>query len=198
MRDGTIVEAFQKMEGMVGNDIRLLNKTVTTLAMRMDAIQKVMFGSRFSFVIAGLCSIFAPKMLERSITKVHQQIQADYLAKVKEQMEKAQKAVIHPDDLNPIKIDRLKQVVNVAIVVVGLSFVGCVPKSHIKKSYDDGFAKANTECLQLQGQIQNYIRGLEVSNAAKTERLRKFNQVDEKGNLITKDTKDTKEDKAKK
>lgn len=187
MRDGAIVEAFTRMERMVGSDIRLLNKTVATLAMRMDAIQKVMFGSRLAFIEAGFLSVFAPKMLERAIDRVHKSIEDDYKKKVEARMEEARKAVIKPEEnTNPMAVDRLMKVVNVLIVFVGLSLVGCVPKSQIKRSYDEGFAKANTECLQLQGQIQNYIRGLEVSNAAKTERLRKFNQVDEQGNLYNK------------
>jgi hypothetical protein len=180
MRDGAIAEAFSKMEKMVGSDVRLLNKTVAILAMRIDAIQKLLFGGRFSLVYALVLSVFSPKTLEKGVDRIHKQIEENYNKKVREQMEKATKSVI----TNGFKVAGMS-----LFLFLFLIGTGCASKGQITRAQTEGYQKANVECLQMQGQIKDYITSLKMDIVAKTERLRKFNQVNDKGELINKEGK---------
>lgn len=182
MRDQAVIGAFDKMEKMVGHDIRLLNKTVATLAMRQDALQKVLFGGRFSLLWAFFLNVFAPKMLERAVGRMHDILRMKYEQQMKEAIEEARKPkVIQPGEetLRKANIGGL----SAAGAILLFLMAGCAPKSHVKRAYDDGFQKANVECLQLQGKFKDYITQLQLDNTIKTERLKMLNQVDEKGAL---------------
>ena len=63
------------------------------------------------------------------------------------------------------------------IIVAGIILLSaCVPRSSVKKGYDEGYNKAKGECAQAV----NYLYGQVLE---RNERLKKFNQVDEKGML---------------
>lgn len=59
----------------------------------------------------------------------------------------------------------------------------CVPKSQVKKAHDAAFAEANTECNKQIATLNVNISTLKLENMNKTERLKRFNQVDEDGRL---------------
>lgn len=188
MRDSSIVTAFERMEKMVGHDIRLLNSTAAKLALRVDAIQRVLFGSRLALPWAILLGLISPKSMLRYIDTVHKAIEAEYTAKAKAKMEAAAKAVINPNEVtNPRTIE--KQGIQsagpmlVSALVLGFISFGCVPKSQIQRSFNDGYAKANLECVVIQSQLQNQTNQVIMDLAVKNERLRMFNQINKDGSL---------------
>lgn len=63
---------------------------------------------------------------------------------------------------------------------------GCATKSALSKKYQEGFNAANQQCIELQAKIQQYVNGVQVDLAAKNERLRRFNQLNEDNTLRTK------------
>ena len=54
------------------------------------------------------------------------------------------------------------------------------------EGYINGYAECDKECIELQKKIKSYIESLQQEIAYKNEILRRFNQVDEDGNLGTK------------
>ena len=62
---------------------------------------------------------------------------------------------------------------------------GCVPRSHIKKAEDKAFKQADVECIAIQNKIGKYVEKLEADLKRKNTRLRKFNQVDQAGDLYS-------------
>lgn len=66
------------------------------------------------------------------------------------------------------------------MVAVAFFFLpSCYTKNDLKKSYDQGFADCDAECLELQKRVKKYIAELEAKNKV----LRKFNQIDDQNNL---------------
>lgn len=183
MRDQAVIEGFNRMEKMVGHDIRMLNKVVADLAIRTDTLQKILFGSRLSLIWTLVLSCISPKMLERSITKMHQVAKAKYEADMIKALADAKKAVIDPATVtNPSTIDRMQGgappvpkkvgIEVVHVLLIGLLFtagVGCVPKGKyvaLQNKY-----KADTErCVQIAIALRDDL-------IKKNQRLRKFNQL---------------------
>lgn len=73
--------------------------------------------------------------------------------------------------------------------ILAFSLVSCVSiptnKKQKEQSFNEGYAKANIECLDLQIKIRDYVYALQ-------ERLRKFNQLNEDGTLRSKKNDDSK------
>ena len=80
------------------------------------------------------------------------------------------------------------------IVILALALIApaCASKSQLQKARTEGFTEADRQCLELQGRIQERIAQLKSDLAAKNERLRRFNQINEDGTLRTKAVDDSK------
>lgn len=71
MRDQTIQEAFNRFESAVGHDINNLTKQNVLNRSRIFAFEKVVFGSRGSFLRVILLNLLAPAKLTRMINAAH-------------------------------------------------------------------------------------------------------------------------------
>lgn len=70
------------------------------------------------------------------------------------------------------------------LLILAFSLVGCVTKSRLRHEVGEGYARGlkdkSIQCLAQQKEIELFYQD---ELKAKTERLRKFNQTDEYGNL---------------
>lgn len=68
-------------------------------------------------------------------------------------------------------------------IILCLLLTACVPKSKIRKSYDEGFDQATRDCNAVAKLHLDLISKLQTDLELKNQRLKHFNQVDINGTL---------------
>jgi hypothetical protein len=78
MRDGVILNGMGKLERNVIKDVRALHDLNVLCRTRIDAIERIMFGSRLGLVKVLFLSIFAPSYLQVLINEAHEATLNEY------------------------------------------------------------------------------------------------------------------------
>jgi hypothetical protein len=166
MKDGDIIN----MNARRAQTEAILSRQLSFLNSRMDAYEKVL-----ASLWAVLRAIFNPLWLQNAVNEKQmallrsQQEEMDRFAQMrKEEQSKPKLTIVNP---NGIKL----------AVLAMLILTSCVSmkthKAKVAEAYKTGYETADAECIDLQKRIARYIVNLK-------ERLKRFNQVNEKGELI--------------
>lgn len=149
----------------------LLYKQFQFLNTRMEAYETVLT-SRSTMLKA----ILNPKWLAREVNlrqallmKAHDDAMREVAKKQKEEAAKPKLTIVGANGIKAM----------VAIIAFAL-FSGCVSNKYhaakVAEAYKVGYDQADKECLDLQNRIAGYVNSLK-------DRLKKYGQLDEKGNL---------------
>jgi len=118
-----------------------------------------------------ISAIFFRKSFQERVNILQKALLAEHDQKIREVAQKQREEALKP------KINIVGPLTTLALLFF---LSGCYTpsqyKQHEKESYDRGYAAANTECLALQAKIGFYV-------ASMLERLKLFNQIDERGEL---------------
>lgn len=180
MRDDKIIDMNQRR----AHNEAILAEQLSFINARMEAYETLL-SSRWAIVRA----IIRPKWLANAVNVIQAALMkahADEMRKIrekkKEEAAKPKLTIVGPNGIKAM----------VALVALILTS-GCVSRpyhtSEMAKAYKTGYDQADKECLALQARIAKYMESLK-------ERLRRYDQLDEKGNLkpLKKWTGDTWED----
>lgn len=74
MRDQTIVESFSQVKAAMTGDVVNLTEQLILIRARVDAVEKVLFGSRFGMVRTAFLCLFSPKAMAKVMQIEHQTI----------------------------------------------------------------------------------------------------------------------------
>lgn len=175
MRDSQIMSELRRMETMVGHDVRALTEMVSRVSMRIDAIQRVLFGKRYSLFVALATSLVSPKLFEGIVDKMHVQVMAEFNAEMEKRRQDVKKAVIKPGLADMARHARNPGVIGLVLISL-LMASGCVTTRHAKDEYARGLAESSAAC-------EAELSDVKLDLVKKNARLRSFNQVDESGKL---------------
>lgn len=78
MRDSVILGGLNEVQRNVAKDITALHDLNILCRCRIDAVENVLFGSRFSLPWSIVLSIFRPSQLQKMIEDAHAESLADY------------------------------------------------------------------------------------------------------------------------
>jgi len=87
MRDQDLINRFHDIEGMASSDIRNLQRQILLIRTRIDAIERVLFASRFGLIKAICIQLFSPRTLARAVQYTH----SDQIKKMNEAINEAGK-----------------------------------------------------------------------------------------------------------
>lgn len=88
MRDETIVQRFQMLSECISNDVHALQRGISMVRTRQDAVERLLFSSRCGILKAVLLQLLSPKMLKRSLEALH----SDEIYRYNENRKKANQA----------------------------------------------------------------------------------------------------------
>lgn len=71
MRDGTILEGFQRITDAISDDLAKVTRTNAMLRTRIDALEGVLLGSRFGLLKMALAQLISPALVARMIQARH-------------------------------------------------------------------------------------------------------------------------------
>lgn len=71
MLDRDIMMRFDALGDMMSQDIHQLQRGISMLRTRQDAMERLLFKSRFGIVKLVLLQLFSPSMLQRMLTAIH-------------------------------------------------------------------------------------------------------------------------------
>jgi len=71
MRDSEVMTRFNTIEGMAASDIGNIQKQTLLLRTRMDAIEKVLFSSRFGLLKVAIIQLLSPLTMAKVIQANH-------------------------------------------------------------------------------------------------------------------------------
>lgn len=77
MRDGAILEGFQRITDAIAEDLAKVTRANAMLRTRLDALEGVLLGSRFALLKIALFQLLSPRLVARAIQARH----ADEIAK---------------------------------------------------------------------------------------------------------------------
>lgn len=170
MRDGTIVEAFNRLEAKVGHDLGLLVKNFAVVETRQKALEAALLDSRIGLFKLAFLQLLAPKAARWLVAGKHSALMKSFRDK-QEAVAKAivteQKAIIRP-------------------VLAGLAalflMVGCVPLAKHRRmiAVRDTI---NQGVMDRAADAERRAQYCEEQQVKLVEVLKKFNQVDDKGKL---------------
>lgn len=139
---------------------------------RMESFEEVI--SKRWNVLRGILS---PSWLIKKVDEVQLARFKEHDEKVKAAQEKAKESI--SNKISIVSANGLAKL-SLALLVVSMLGSGCVSRkfhnSELKRIYAEGFEAADFQCIQIQKKISEYTNSLVL-------RLRKFNQIDSKGNL---------------
>lgn len=92
MRDGQIMGTVNAAEQKLTQNDHILHQTITLNRTRLDAIEKVMFGSRTRFFMILVGMVINPKWVRDMVAEFHAEQIKEYNVAVKEAQAKAAKA----------------------------------------------------------------------------------------------------------
>jgi hypothetical protein len=88
MRDQDIMGRFNAIEGMAASDIQNIQRQTLLLRTRIDAIERLLFASRWGILRAALIQIVSPISLAKALQAVH----AEQIKRMNEAIADASKA----------------------------------------------------------------------------------------------------------
>lgn len=71
MKDAEIYHRFDTLSDMVSQDVHNLQRGISMVRTREDAIERLLFGSRFGIVKVMLLQLLSPRLLAKTVQKVH-------------------------------------------------------------------------------------------------------------------------------
>jgi hypothetical protein len=71
MRDGDILGRFEMLADMVTTDVGNIQRGISMVRTRIDAQERLLFGSRFGIVKVVLLQLLSPKLLQRTLNRIH-------------------------------------------------------------------------------------------------------------------------------
>lgn len=71
MRDGTILEGFNRMSDSISADQAKLQKGYALLRTRVDALEHLLLGSRLGILKMMLLQLISPKLLANTVRQAH-------------------------------------------------------------------------------------------------------------------------------
>lgn len=71
MRDDQIISHFRSMEGMIASDVRGLQRQLLLLRTRHDALEMMLFGSRFGILRLALLQLIRPSLVALRLKSIH-------------------------------------------------------------------------------------------------------------------------------
>lgn len=71
MRDGTILEGFNRMSDAISADQKKLQQGYALLRTRVDALERLMLGSRFGLIKMMFLQLISPSLLARTVRDLH-------------------------------------------------------------------------------------------------------------------------------
>lgn len=71
MRDGTILDGFNRMSDAISADQNKLQTGYALLRTRVDALERLMLGSRFGLLKMIFLQMISPALLARTVRNVH-------------------------------------------------------------------------------------------------------------------------------
>lgn len=177
MRDSQIMSELRRMETMVGHDVRALTGMVSRVSMRIDAVQRVLFGGRFSLIWAIAVSMVAPRLLAQAVDRMHKQVMAEFEAETEKRRNAGKTSVIAPTTGDIAKHGKGAGVIGLIALMALFVGSGCVTKRFASQEYARGLAESSAAC-ELE------VESLKGELVKKNARLRAFNQVDKDGRLL--------------
>lgn len=71
MRDGQIIEGFQRITDAISDDLAKVTRANAMLRTRIDALEGVLLGSRFALLKLALFQLLSPRLVARAIQARH-------------------------------------------------------------------------------------------------------------------------------
>lgn len=85
MRDSHILAGLGQVEAKVGHDVQLLAEQVRLVRFRQEAIETVLFGSRFRLLWIAILSIFKPSAVQNMLDIETEAVGAAYHEAIKQE-----------------------------------------------------------------------------------------------------------------
>lgn len=173
MRDETVMATFAEFQKRIGSDIGLVLRSVAVVETRQKALEAFLFSGRLQLLKLALLAILSPARVRTALSMVHGRMLNEYEDKLKAAFKaKNEKSIIKP--------------VLVGVAAVCFMLVsGCVPRAKYARAVKDletvkTFYNGLAEAASRQTARADFC---EEQQTKLVEVLRKFNQIDEKGNL---------------
>lgn len=172
MRDGNIF----RMTDDINKKIAVLYKQIQFLDSRLMAYESL-FEDRKNFLLA----FFKPEKFRKQVDAIQLKFLELHDAQLRKAMQEKKEEAAKPKLTLPPNMNKGNGLaVAGMILLVSFTFAGCVTKKTYKKGieqyYKEGYEAAEFKCNTDQRATKEYTQSL-------LERLKKFNQVDDKGNL---------------
>lgn len=102
MRDKTVLDGFAHLADSVSSDQAQLSRGISMLRTRQDAVERLLFGTRFGIIKCIVIQLFSPRMMAKLVQAVH----TEEIARFNQQRRMAQEkrsAIKPPPELGLIK-----------------------------------------------------------------------------------------------
>lgn len=174
MRDATVLGAFQDFEHKVGNDIQLILRTVAVVETRQRALEAFLLGGRLHLLKLAFLQLVSPGRARAVLLKMHTESLKAYNAKMDAAYAEKQKAKLVRPGL-----------VGVVVLALAVLSAGCVSRSTYQRTQRQ-LDEVNRFYGDLVDAAANQTRRADFCEDQQKkliEVLKRFNQIDERGQL---------------
>lgn len=170
MRDMEIYQSLRNLEKKMGEDCGAMLRAISVVETRQKALEQFLFSSRWALLKVALLQVLSPARAREALMRTHGIMLRQYGEKMKKAIEEKNKQIRTAPVPGPV--------ISLALVFLAFLAPGCVSLGKYKEAQLQLVAVATER--DIAARTANFCTEQQVKLI---EILRKFNQVDEKGNL---------------